>query len=181
MVTADHGHPLTLAGYATRGNPILGLVRVNDPFSGDPLETPATDGTGLPYTTLQYAIGPGHHAPTDAQPEGTKRFPHEPLAVGVPTVPGRPDLSEVDTRDPNLLQQSAVASFAGAHSGEDVAVWAHGPGDILFSGSLEQSALYHAMVEALGWNAARQEADESADASTPAPEAIAADAGPAAE
>ena len=82
---------------------------------------------------------------------------------------------------PNLLQQSAVASFAGAHSGEDVAVWADGPGDFLFSGSLEQSALYHAMVEALGWNAARQEADESADASTPAPEAIAADAGPAAE
>ena len=163
VVTADHGHPLTLAGYATRGNPILGLVHSSDPFTGARQDAPARDGTGLPYTTLQYAIGPGHHAPTDVQPEGPKRFPHEPLEVESPTQPSRPDLGEVDVQDPDVLQQAAVARFAGVHSGEDVAVWADGPAAALLSGSLEQSTIYHAIVEALGWNAAPGE-DEAASA-----------------
>ena len=40
------------------------------------------------------------------------------------------------------------------HSGEDVPVYANGPGAQLFRGVREQNYLYHAMVEALGWNAA---------------------------
>lgn len=166
VVTADHGHPLTMSGYATRGNPILGLVRENRFASGTGVPGPAIDGRGLPYTTLQYTIGPGHHAPTDAQPEGTKRFPHEPLEVGAPTVAGRADLTGVDTLDPDLLQQAAVPLSAGVHSGEDVAVWASGPGARFFSGSLEQSALYHAMVAALGWDG-----EEAVEAAEPGPDA----------
>ncbi|WP_299004371.1 alkaline phosphatase [uncultured Shewanella sp.] len=52
IVTADHSHTLTMAGYPKRGNPILGLVHGVD---GD--MSLALDGK--PYTTLGYANGPG--------------------------------------------------------------------------------------------------------------------------
>ena len=32
LVTADHSHTFTIAGYSTRGNPILGLVVGNDDY-----------------------------------------------------------------------------------------------------------------------------------------------------
>ena len=48
IVTADHSHTLTISGYPSRGNPILGLV--------DNLQ----DATAKPYTTLGYANGPGY-------------------------------------------------------------------------------------------------------------------------
>jgi len=51
VVTADHGHVLTINGYPDRGNPILGLVREDGEISlGD---------DGKPYTTLMYTNGPG--------------------------------------------------------------------------------------------------------------------------
>lgn len=151
VVTADHGHPLTLSGYATRGNPILGLVVENDP-DGEPGEA-ARDGFGLPYTTLGYRSGPGHPGATPEQPAGPKHFPHEGAFVFEPFVQGRPDLADVDTTDPDYLQETAIPSFAGKHSGEDVAVYAGGPGAALFHGVREQSYVYHALVEALGWKA----------------------------
>lgn len=164
LVTADHGHPLTMAGYATRGNPILGLVHANALGSGRPLDTPSKDGLGVPYETLRYALGPGHHAPTDVQPEGTKTFPHRPERID-PPAGRRPDLTDAELIAPDRLQQAGVPRYAGAHSGEDVGIWAQGPGARLFSGSLEQSALFHGMVEALGWNAVP--ADDAAEAVEP--------------
>lgn len=59
MVTADHSHVFTIAGYPTRGNPILGLVKGND-SSGIPGVTNSTDSNGLPYTTLGYINGRGY-------------------------------------------------------------------------------------------------------------------------
>ena len=53
IVTADHSHTLTFAGYPRRGNPILGKVAGPD---GRYL----TDANGRPYTTLGYANGPGY-------------------------------------------------------------------------------------------------------------------------
>ncbi|CAG5126105.1 unnamed protein product, partial [Candidula unifasciata] len=54
VVTADHSHVFSIAGYANRGTPILGLN---------------TDGSKLskgtdkkPYTTLLYGNGPGYRA-----------------------------------------------------------------------------------------------------------------------
>ena len=52
MVTADHSHVFTIAGYPERGNPILGLVH----SVGGEL---AMADDGQPYTTLAYANGPG--------------------------------------------------------------------------------------------------------------------------
>jgi alkaline phosphatase len=40
------------------------------------------------------------------------------------------------------------------HSGADVPVYARGPGAALFHGVQEQSYLYYAIAEALGWDTA---------------------------
>ena len=52
LVTADHSHTLTIAGYPARGNPILGYVLGAD-------GKPQKDMNGQAYTTLGYANGPG--------------------------------------------------------------------------------------------------------------------------
>jgi alkaline phosphatase len=144
IVTADHGHTFTLAGYPKRGNPILGLVV--PPGSDAPLR----DATGRPYAALSYAVGPGNTGKSNAQGPGPKRFPHQP-SVFSPAA-GRPDLSAVDTTAPDTLQEALVPMPSGAHSGEDVAIYASGPGAELFRGVREQNYIYHAIVDALGWN-----------------------------
>jgi alkaline phosphatase len=150
VVTADHGHVFTISGYPVRGNDILGLVVGND-SKGRPKKTPTLDGQGRPYTTLGYQNGPGYLGATDEQPEGPKDFPHNAKAYRGITRE-RPDLSEVDTADPDYLQESAVPMRSETHSGEDVPVYARGPGSHLFHGVQEQNFIFHAMVEALGWN-----------------------------
>jgi alkaline phosphatase len=140
-----------MSGYPQRGNPILGLV-VQPDERGDPGTQPALDLSGKPYTTLSYANGPGYPGQSDAQPEGPKTLPHRPqTAVGVRN--GRPDLRNVDTRGPTYLQESTLPLSGETHGGEDVAIYAGGPGAYLFHGVQEQSYVYHAIVEALGWNA----------------------------
>jgi alkaline phosphatase len=52
LVTADHSHTLTIAGYPRRGNPILGKVTLPD-------GSYQLDANDRPYTTLSYANGPG--------------------------------------------------------------------------------------------------------------------------
>jgi alkaline phosphatase len=150
VVTADHSHVFTIAGYPTRGNPILGLVVGNDD-RGEPTAATERDGLGLPYTTLGYANGPGHAGASDQQPEGPKRFPHLP-GEQKSARSGRPDLSDVDTTSPSYLQEAALPLASETHGGEDVAIYAGGPGASLFHGVQEQSYVYHAIVAALGWS-----------------------------
>ncbi len=152
VVTADHGHVFNIGGYPTRGNDILGLTIEND-HRGHPAEQPALDALGLPFTTLGYQNGPGYTGASAEQPEGPKFHPHRPRIVSGVTA-GRPDLTEVDTADPDYLQEAAVPMRSETHSGEDVAAYARGPGSRLFHGVKEQSYIYHAIVEALGWNQA---------------------------
>lgn len=64
VVTADHSHTFTIAGYPVRGNPILGLV-TEPGFTLGATENTAkttlsTDLGTLPYSTLGYANGPGY-------------------------------------------------------------------------------------------------------------------------
>lgn len=156
VVTADHSHTLTISGYPKRGNPILGKVMAVDWFGhGGDIE--GLDALDLPYTTLSYANGPGYTGASADQPEGAHRFGHRPCRrmgrecsyEGIEQ--GRPDLRGVDTTDPSFLQEATVPLSTETHAGEDVPVYAGGPRAALFHGVREQSYLYHAMVEALGW------------------------------
>jgi alkaline phosphatase len=119
VVTADHSHSLHFVGYPQRGNPILGKVRE----TGE--DSDATDAAGLPYTTLEYGSGPGF--------------------VGAK---GRPDIRGVDTEDPEYLQEATIPLASETHSGEDVGVWASGPGAAAVRGTIEQNTLFHLMIQA---------------------------------
>ncbi len=148
VVTADHSHTLTLAGYPKRGNPILGLV-VGSSGEAAPDNAPAKDLSGHPSTTLGYANGPGYPGASDAQPEGPKRLPHfAKSAQG--TAQGRPDLAHVDTQASTYLQESTLPLGSETHGGEDVPVYAGGPSAALFHGAREQNFIYHALAAALG-------------------------------
>ena len=141
VVTADHSHTFGIVGYPTRGNPILGLARGED---GKPM----LDALGLPYTTLAYANGPGYLGASAEQPEGPKHFPHGGRDYKGVTR-GRSDLTHVATDDPNYLQESAIPGPAESHAGEDVPVYARGPGSQWVHGALEQNALYWIMQAVL--------------------------------
>ena len=116
---------------------------------GEPGRGYERDALGLPYTTLGYANGSGYTGRSDSQPEGPKRLPHATRGYGG-IKQGRPDLSGVDTSDPDYLQEATVPMAAETHGGEDVAIYASGPGAHLFRGVLEQHVIFHLMVEALG-------------------------------
>lgn len=146
IVTADHSHVFTIAGYPTRGNDILGLAVGND-ARGNPDSSFEKDSLGLPYTTLGYANGPGYTGASRQQPEGSKRRPHAGIGYSGITK-GRPDLSGVTTSNPDYMQESAVPSSSETHGGEDVAIYAGGPGAHLFHGVQEQNVIFHVMLEA---------------------------------
>ena len=119
IVTADHSHTLVLAGYAPRGNPILGLARHYDPTTDSYVPIIAQDGK--PYTTLSYANGPG--------------------GVNGP----RADLTGVDTTAKDFTQQALVPLGSETHAGEDVPVYARGPMANLLTGVFEQNYIFHVM------------------------------------
>jgi len=123
VVTADHGHVLCIAGHATRGNPILGKVMGND-YWGEPTANLSRGSDNLPYTTLLWGTGPGYTNP-------------------------RQDLTNVDTTAPTYKQQAAVPMGSDTHSGEDVAIYAGGPGAYLFHGVQEENYIYHAIMAAM--------------------------------
>ncbi|MFZ5638338.1 MAG: alkaline phosphatase [Pseudomonadota bacterium] len=146
LVTADHSHTLTFAGYPVRGNAILGKVKGSSGEGSDAAGF-ATDATGLPYTTLGYANGPGHVGATDQQPEGPKRYPHE-VSGYRSAENGRPHLSEVDTEHPDYLQEATMPLSNETHGGDDVGIWARGPGAEAVRGTLEQNAIFHILLQA---------------------------------
>ena len=144
LVTADHAHTLTFAGYPVRGNPILGKVRGSSGEDGG--GDLALDATGLPYTTLGYANGPGYTGASGSQPAGPKTFLHQ--GAGFEPSAGRPDLADVDTAAPDYMQESVLPLASETHGGEDVGVWARGPGADAVRGSIEQNAIFHLLVQA---------------------------------
>jgi alkaline phosphatase len=145
LVTADHSHTLNFVGYPMRGNAILGKV-IDIPDGNETTGELARDATGLPYTTLSYANGPGHAGASELQPEGPKRFLHEPEHYR-PARHGRPDLTGVDTESPDYLQEAAVPRTNESHGGDDVGIWARGPGSDAVRGSVEQNAIFHFMLQ----------------------------------
>jgi alkaline phosphatase len=146
LVTADHSHTLSFVGYPVRGNAILGKVRGSSgEGTGDGF---ATDALGLPYTTLNYSNGPGYVGATAQQPEGPKRFRHE-LSGAQEAKKGRPDLTHVDTEAPDYMQEAIAPMSMESHGGDDVGIWARGPGSEAVRGSVEQNAIYHFMLQSM--------------------------------
>lgn len=144
VVTADHSHVFTIAGYPKRGNPILG--KVIEPGANDF----ARDLLGRPYTTLGYANGPGYTGASDSQPGGVKWYPHLPRLYSGAI--GRPDLSATNTAAPSYLQEATVPLASETHGGEDVAIYARGPQAHLFQGVMEQHVIFHVMATTLGFD-----------------------------
>ncbi|MGV8959325.1 MAG: alkaline phosphatase [Stenotrophomonas sp.] len=146
IVTADHSHTLNFVGYPMRGNPILDKVRDKGGEDGSGGVDLARDATGLTYTTLSYANGPGHTGASNQQPAGPKKHPHNPSSYE--QAKGRPDLLNVDTTHPDYLQEALVPMRSESHGGEDVGIWARGPGSKAVRGTLEQNTIYHLIVQA---------------------------------
>ncbi len=128
MVTADHSHVFTISGYPRRGNDILGLVIPpegggEDDDGGDGGPTLAADRK--PYTTLGYGNGPGSIA----------------------------NLAERPTPETGITarQQSAIPLGSETHGGEDVALYAQGPGATRVRGVIEQNLIYDFIRKAFGW------------------------------
>ena len=85
---------------------------------------------GKPYTTLAYANGPGSVFFGDYKD-------------------GRPAPSADEVADVNYRQQAAIPSRSESHGGQDVPIYADGPGAWLFGGTVEQSYIFHVIDDAL--------------------------------
>ncbi|MDO6446712.1 alkaline phosphatase [Colwellia sp. 1_MG-2023] len=131
IVTADHSHVFTIAGYPKRGNPILGKV------VGIGSEEPSLASDGMPYTTLGYTNGLGYR---DLGDETNADASYMEAAVT-----GRVDLTNVETQTPGFHQEALIPLSSETHAGEDVAVYAMGPGAQLVTGTNEQSLIFHIM------------------------------------
>jgi len=130
MVTADHSHVFTMAGYPVRGNPILGLVKSIDQTTGLPSDSYEKALDGKPYTTLGYHNGPH---------------------LRVANADNRP-LTNEDVQDRNYRQQTAIPMNTETHAGEDVALFGHGPGSENIRGVMEQNKISDVIDLALGLN-----------------------------
>lgn len=138
IVTADHSHVFTIAGYPTRGNPILGKVVGNDK-AGRSKGVAELAGDGLPYTTLGYTNGLGFADLTVGNDIRLNRS----YAAGV-----RSDLTHVNVEGQGFHQEAMVPLGSETHAGEDVAIYASGPGASLFQGTVEQNVIFHVMNKA---------------------------------
>ena len=147
IVTADHSHTLS--------HRRLSVARQPDPGQGRHRSRPArrfARGDRLPGPAVYDARLPERPGRLDRQgfaartQSGTELYTAE-----IPFTGKRPDLTNVDTTNPNYLQESAIPTVgAETHAGEDVAIYANGPRSYLVRGTLEQNAIYHVMANALG-------------------------------
>ena len=54
----------------------------------------------------------------------------------------------MDTEAPDYLQEALVPLKSESHGGEDVGIWARGPGSEAVRGTVEQNTIYHFIVQA---------------------------------
>lgn len=99
VVSADHGHTMTINGYPDIDNSITGL------------NSELSDVDNLPYATLSYANGPDYERFYTAAANGSVE---------------RVDLRTLDIQDKDALHPHGVPMSEETHGGGDVAVYAHG-------------------------------------------------------
>jgi alkaline phosphatase len=157
IVSADHSHVFNIAGYPMRplqempyavksyepgyahaganGHGILDVVYDIDQTTGHVFA--AGDRNGVPYTVLGYHNGPGYR--------GTPRVdPRADVFKGLGGVtPDGPAHSA-------YFQEAAVPLGSETHAGEDVAIYAVGPGADLVRGTVKNTHIFNVMKKALG-------------------------------
>lgn len=122
VVTADHGHTFTFAGYPEREVPIFGLT--------GSVDKPELDLDLKPHSSLLYGNGQGYQS-SDAD-SWEKPLDREKLTLEM-------------TSDPEYHQQSAVPLSSETHGGDDIPILATGPMAHLFHSVHEQSYIAHVM------------------------------------
>lgn len=132
LVTADHSHVFTMGGYATRGNPILGLVVTND-RTGKPNAGPARAWDGKTYRTVQYANGPG----------AITGLPRQDPDLGVDSQAQALIPMRVEYIDGSVTNEET-------HGGEDVAIYSAGAGADGVRGVIEQNLIFDIIMSAYG-------------------------------
>jgi len=155
LVTADHSHVFTMAGYPLKPLEELGYsvasapdAYLNSPYNhifdvvydvdNDGNVVKSTDRDGVPYTVLGYQNGPGHRGGVPRVDPALDPFP------GLSGLPG------AGPNDSEFLQESAVPMAAETHGGEDVALFGAGPGSELVRGTNRNSHVYRVIARALG-------------------------------
>lgn len=117
LVTSDHSHTMSVAGYSSRKNDIFGIN--NAQLAADL----------LPYSTLSYANGPGFADNVFNQNGATKRK----------------NLKLINMKRKDYKFPTMVPLESETHGGDDVAVFASGPYAHLFTGVYEQNFIPHAL------------------------------------
>ena len=157
IVSADHSHVFNISGYPLRplqelpypikshspgyetaganGHGILDLVWDLNQSTGHVSET--LDRNGVPYTALAYHNGPGYRGTPRSDP---RVDPFPGLNGIIPTGPAHPA----------YFQEAAVPLGSETHAGEDVAIYAVGPGADLVRGTVKNTHIFHVMKRALG-------------------------------
>lgn len=153
LVTADHSHVFTLAGYPMRPmgdlqyapisapseyleqpyNGIFGTVY--DIRSGEIFEV--GDSNDVPYTILGYGNGPGHRMGPRVDPN-------------LDATPGYGGEVPTDTAHHAYRQEATVPLRSETHSAEDVAIYAIGAGSEVVRGTVPNTQIFHWTVDALG-------------------------------
>lgn len=157
VVSADHSHVFNIAGYpmrplqelpyavnsyapgyanaAFRGHGIFDVVYDLNQTTGHVEES--TDTNGTPYTVLGYHNGPGYRGASRVDPR------MDPFL-------GRGGQAPSGPWHPAYFQESAVPMGSETHAGEDVAIYAIGPGASLVRGTVKNTHIFHVMRQALG-------------------------------
>jgi alkaline phosphatase len=99
----------------------------------------ATDRNGVPYTVLGYQNGPGYRGSARVDPR-------------VDTFAGLGGVVPNGPAHPSYLQEAAVPTVgAETHAGEDVAIYAIGPGADRVRGTVKNTHIFFVMKRALGF------------------------------
>ena len=130
LATADHSHVFTIAGYpmrplgdlrytprsvpaSFRNQPYHGILgTVHDIDSGGTISE-SGDSSGIPYTILGYANGPGHRSGSRVNPNSDRTAGY---GGAVPS----------STSHAAYRQEATVPLFLETHAGEDVMIYAVG-------------------------------------------------------
>lgn len=122
LVTADHSHAVTLNGYPKRGADILGFANKTS--------------ERVVYETISYANGPGYYDHLANESVG---------AVGAEVWLPLEKFTALQRLSPTYRHRATLPLKDETHGGEDVIVFANGPGSNMIRGVFEQNYLAYVM------------------------------------